>query len=73
MQVLGYFQGALGQAVLWSKIDKACPFELPEDGQVTVEQTMTVTEKYLKDRPELLHETPELLTMLALKAAFPRT
>jgi hypothetical protein len=72
MHALGFFEGALGHAALWSKIDKACPYKLPDDKPVSVEQLIRVTEKFLRENPKWLNEAPELIVFLALREAFPR-
>lgn len=68
---MGFFTGALGHALIWSEIDKQCPFKLPE-GSVSVEQLMRLTGKWLREHPEWLHETENFAVLMALKETFPR-
>jgi hypothetical protein len=64
----GYFEGFLSSSFLWEKLDRACPFRLPE--RISVGQLVEVVDKYLSNHPEMLHEPASGLVLVALLDSF---
>src|ERR1035437_6062974 len=67
---VNYLRGFSGSSLIWSKIDKASPFKLPEDGIPTI-QLIKVVKKYFASHPEQLHESADFLVYMALVESFP--
>lgn len=62
----GYVTGIATTLTWASEENKICT---PEN--VTNEQIASIIRKYLKEHPEMLHESADLLVIIALRRAFP--
>ena len=64
----GYLEGFLNSSKMWERLDKACPFQLPEG--ISVGQLVEVVDKELSNHPEMLDKPASVLVFIALVDSF---
>lgn len=68
---VGYVSGMLDGVRIAPQLNKGPPLVCSPEGGITNEQAVRVVVKYLRAKPEILHESARIHVLIALAKAFP--